>query len=66
MNEQNEYLTTEQFGALIHKPVGTIRNWRHRGYGPRGFKVGNTVLYRRSVVERWIADQERAELAGAA
>ncbi|MEX5636984.1 helix-turn-helix domain-containing protein [Parafrankia sp. FMc2] len=45
----------------LHKTTGTIRNWRTRGYGPRGFKVGNTVLYRRTEVDRWLAEQEQAE-----
>ncbi len=61
-----EFLTTEEVAEKIRKPVGTLRQWRHRGYGPRGFKVGNTVLYRSSVVDAWIAEQEAAELAGAA
>lgn len=56
-----EFLTTEDLAGKLRKPVGTIRNWRMRGYGPRGFKVGNTVLYRREVVDEWIAEQEQAE-----
>lgn len=58
-----EFLTTEEVAEKLRKPVGTLRQWRHRGYGPRGFKVGNTVLYRRTVVDTWIAAQEAAERA---
>lgn len=57
----DEFLRTQELSDLIKVPIGTIRNWRTRMYGPAGFKVGNTVLYRRSVVEAWLAEQERAE-----
>ncbi|WP_083472998.1 helix-turn-helix domain-containing protein [Frankia sp. R43] len=56
-----EFLTTEDLALKLRRPVGTIRNWRLRGYGPCGFKVGNTVLYRREAVDDWIAEQEKAE-----
>lgn len=59
--EVDEFLTTQELSERIKVPVGTIRNWRCRHYGPLGFKVGNTVLYRRSVVDAWLAEQERAE-----
>ncbi len=62
----DEFLTTTELGTLLKVPVGTLRQWRHRGFGPRGFALGGTVRYRRSVVEKWIAEQEAAELAGAA
>ncbi|WP_083749362.1 helix-turn-helix domain-containing protein [Frankia sp. CcI49] len=62
----DEFLTTAEVGAMLKIPVGTLRQWRHRGFGPRGFAMGGTVRYRRSVVEKWIADQEHAELDGAA
>lgn len=60
-----EFLTTNEVAAKLRKPPGTIRNWRHRNYGPRGFKVGGTVLYRREAVDAWIATQEAAELGAA-
>jgi hypothetical protein len=61
---QDELLTTAELSAMIKVPVGTLRQWRHRNFGPAGFALGGTVRYRRSVVEKWLADQERAELAG--
>ncbi|ORT48500.1 helix-turn-helix domain-containing protein [Frankia sp. KB5] len=43
--------------------IGTLEQWRTRGVGPRGFRVeGGLVRYRKSEVERWLAEQERAEL----
>lgn len=55
-----EYLTTEEVAARYRKAVGTIRYWRHIGFGPKGAKVGTTVLYSRAEIERFdreIADQ---------
>lgn len=54
-------MTTIEVADMIRKPAGTLRQWRHRGYGPQGFRVGNTVVYRRTEVERWLAEQEAAE-----
>jgi predicted DNA-binding transcriptional regulator AlpA len=54
----DELLTTNEVGKILRKPVGTIRQWRHRGYGPKGFRLGGSVVYRRSAVEAWIRDCE--------
>ncbi len=59
-------MTTLELSQMLKVPVGTLRQWRHRGYGPRGFALGGTVRYRRSAVEKWVAEQEAAETAGAA
>lgn len=61
VGELTEFLTTEELSAYIRVPTGTLRNWRHRRYGPPGFKVGNTVLYRRTAVDVWLARQEEAD-----
>lgn len=58
-------ITGGELAAMIRRPPGTIRQWRHNGYGPRGFKVGGRVVYRLSEVQRWLAEQERAEQASA-
>lgn len=48
-------LTPEQVSKLIQIPVVTLRTWRCRGKGPKGFKVGSLVRYRQSEVHRWLA-----------
>jgi hypothetical protein len=58
---EDELLVTAEVALRVRKPVGTLRQWRHRGVGPRGFKVGNTVVYRASEVSRWLAEQEALE-----
>lgn len=59
--EKHEFLTTSEFCAWTRIRPATARQWRSRKYGPPSFKVGNTVLYRRTAVEQWLEAQERAE-----
>ena len=48
--ELHEYL-----GKRI--PVRTIYGWRSKGEGPRGYKVGRHVLYKKADVDRWLEGQ---------
>lgn len=52
-----ELLTTEEFADLIRTPESTVRYWRHVGTGPRGVRIGRRVLYRRTDIDEWIAEQ---------
>jgi len=38
-------------------PVGTLYQWRHRGQGPRAFKVGRWLRYDPAEVRRWLEDE---------
>ncbi len=58
-----EYLTVAEVAAHYRKKVATVRYWRHIGYGPKGVKVGTTVLYSQAEVDRF--DSELAEQASA-
>lgn len=53
-------LTTADVAAITRAPASTVRYWRHLGQGPRGFRLGRRVLYRRTEVLRWLAEQEAA------
>lgn len=44
----------------VKVPVKTIEKWRHEGTGPKGFRVGRHVRYRREDVEKWLADRAAA------
>lgn len=52
-------LTVDETAELLTVPVATLRYWRHRGEGPRGFKVGRWVRYDRADVVAWLAEQRR-------
>jgi predicted DNA-binding transcriptional regulator AlpA len=44
----------------------TLRYWRSSNQGPKSFKVGRRVVYRREELERWIAEQEATTTRGSA
>ena len=41
----------------VKRPLSTLRFWRHTGEGPKSFKLGGRVVYKREDVEQWIEDQ---------
>lgn len=53
----NELLTIADVNRQYPIPLGTLRYWRHRGTGPRSFKLGRRVMYRRADVDNWIEAQ---------
>ena len=55
-----ELLTITEAAELLRAPVATLRYWRHLGTGPRSFRLGRRVLYRRDDLHSWI-DTQRAE-----
>jgi hypothetical protein len=38
----------------VRKTVPTLRAWGKRGYGPKRFKMGKTVIYREDGDIRWL------------
>ncbi|MGY2019363.1 helix-turn-helix transcriptional regulator [Nocardia gipuzkoensis] len=60
-----EYMTTRDVSELTGIAEGTWRYWRHTGTGPASFRLGGKrVVYRRSEIERWIEEQEKATTRG--
>jgi helix-turn-helix protein len=59
-----QYLTLPEVAEHYRTSEGTVRYWRHIGYGPKGVKLGTRVLYPRAEIERF--DRELAEQSGAA
>ncbi|PZF85850.1 helix-turn-helix transcriptional regulator [Micromonospora deserti] len=55
-------LTIDDVAVWLGKPKNTLYAWHSRGKGPRAIRVGNTLRYRRSEIERWLdahTDPER-------
>jgi predicted DNA-binding transcriptional regulator AlpA len=50
----------EEVETATRVPLDTLRYWRHIGKGPKSFKLGNRVVYKRSDVEAWIEAQYAA------
>lgn len=48
-------LSIQDLSAYLGVPVNTLYQWRTKGYGPAGRRIGKHVRYRESDVEAWIA-----------
>ena len=62
----DDLLLIEEVSLITRRPVGTLRQLRHRGEGPRGHRSGKRIYYRRGDVTSWLAEQERAAIASGA
>lgn len=62
MSPDTAWLTIEQLSDRLQIPVKTLRDWRYRGYGPPGVKIGpgrrgnGALRYRLADVEKWERD----------
>ena len=65
MREQ-ELLTSAETAELLRVPVRTLYVWRGAGSGPRAYRVGKRVLYRRRDVEAWLKERRVPAPVGAA
>jgi len=52
-----DLLTISEAAELLRAPVATLRYWRHLGTGPRSFRLGRRVLYRRDDLQAWVEEQ---------
>jgi excisionase family DNA binding protein len=52
-----DLLTIAEAAELLRAPVATLRYWRHLGTGPRSFRLGRRVLYRRDDLQAWVEEQ---------
>lgn len=52
-----DLLTIHEAADLLRVPVSTLRYWRHIGQGPKSFKLGARVAYRRQDLEAWVQQQ---------
>ena len=57
-------LTIAEAAQLLRAPVATLRYWRHLGTGPRSFRLGRRVLYRRDDLRAWIDARHDADSTG--
>lgn len=60
----DEIIDTPAVSQMTGLPAGTLRYYRSTDQGPASFSLGRRVVYRRSEVLRWIAEQEQATRRG--
>jgi prophage regulatory protein len=59
--ESDPLLRTREVSDLLGVPENTLRWWRYIRKGPESFRLGQRrVVYRRSKVLAWLAEQEAA------
>lgn len=49
-----QLLGIRELASWLGIPPATIYQWRSRGDGPPGYRVGRHVRYRRDDVEAWL------------
>jgi predicted DNA-binding transcriptional regulator AlpA len=52
----DEVVTPEELAKECKVQRGTIYAWRSRGQGPQGFLLEGSLRFRRSEVDRWLAE----------
>ena len=53
-----EFMTIEDLAAELGRNKRTLDRWDALGIGPPRTRMGRTVLYRRSSVQKWLVAQE--------
>lgn len=59
-------LLPKELADRLRVSVGTLANWRVKGYGPTFIKCGKKILYPVAKVEAWEEENMRANTAAAA
>jgi excisionase family DNA binding protein len=59
-NALQSLLTPHEVALYLGVPLQTLYAWRYRGDGPRGYRVGRHVRYRRADVEHWLEEHRDA------
>jgi excisionase family DNA binding protein len=50
-------MTVEALSEYLGVPKATVFSWNSRGVGPRRYRVGKHVRYRRADVDAWLMEQ---------
>jgi excisionase family DNA binding protein len=50
-------MTVDEVAEYLRVPKETVYHWRKHGEGPRGFRTGRYVRFRRSDVDAWLETQ---------
>lgn len=64
VRQRDELLNQKEAGEYIDRPMGSLRAWRHMGKGPKSFKLGGRVTYRKSDLDAWIQAQYDESVTG--
>ncbi len=59
-------MTVEAVAEYLGVPMATVYAWNSRGLGPKRYRLGKHVRYRRSDVEVWLEEQATPSYGGTA
>lgn len=49
--------SAQDTSTYLGVPVGTLYQWRHRGIGPKAYRVGRHLRYDPAHVRAWLDDE---------
>lgn len=49
--------SVDDASAYLGIPVATLYQWRHRGVGPKAFRLGKHLRYEPAAVLRWLEQE---------
>ena len=55
MEVKQRLWTVRDVAEYLGVPVGTLYDWRCKGYGPPGKRVGRYLRYEEDAVRQWFA-----------
>lgn len=61
--QASQWLTIDDVAEHFRVPLATVRDWRARGRGPQGVRIGRHVRYRPEAVEAWARQLEAEQAA---
>lgn len=50
-------MTVDSVATYLRVPVATVYAWNSRGLGPKRYRLGKHVRYRRADVDTWVDAQ---------
>jgi excisionase family DNA binding protein len=50
-------MTPKELAAYLQVPIKTLYQWRARSVGPKSYRVGRHLRYRRDEVDDWLESQ---------
>ena len=61
MQVRNRLWTVQDVAEYLGVPVGTLYDWRGKGYGPKGKRVGRYLRYEEDAVREWFSVLDEGE-----
>ncbi len=62
---EDRLLSVDDLAAYLGVPAKTLYQWRHKGIGPRGLRVGRHLRYLRRDIDSWLEGLDDGREAGA-